>query len=118
MPPSPGYAVERRAPLVPPPPWLLDLLDPPPPPRSESCRAPAAPDDAAARRLLGLVGLVAAAAEGKRNRVLFWAACRAAEAGLPERSAAVALEEAARAAGLASDEIRRTIASARRRAVA
>jgi hypothetical protein len=116
-PPSPGYAVMRRAPLSPPPAWLLGLLDPPPPP-ARLGPVPSSDIDAAARQLLALAGFVAIAPEGERNQRLFWAARRAAEAGMPERSAVVALEEAARAAGLPAKEARRTIASAQRRAAA
>ncbi len=49
-----------------------------------------------------------------RNDGLFWAACRAAEAG--DGAVLAELAIAARATGLADQEIRRTIASARRTA--
>ena len=61
-----------------------------------------------------LAAWVARLPEGNRNAGLFWAACRAAETGHPE--ALDALAEAAQTAGLPEDEIRRTIASARRSA--
>jgi Bifunctional DNA primase/polymerase, N-terminal len=57
---------------------------------------------------------VARLPEGNRNAGLFWAACRAAEAGTP--GALDALAEAAQTAGLPTQEIARTIASARRSA--
>jgi hypothetical protein len=110
VPPSPGYAVLQRAPLHPPPPWLLDLMDPPPAPRA-AWRPPTASgdlDEAAER----LVGFVASAPEGERNSRLYWAARCAAENGIPERSAAAALEEAATTTGLPKQEVARTIASA------
>ncbi len=47
-----------------------------------------------------------------RNDGLFWAACRAAEAG--DEAVLAGLAEAARTTGLAEREIRRTIVSARR----
>jgi len=49
-----------------------------------------------------------------RNDGLFWAACRAAEAG--DDAVLAGLADAARTTGLAEREIRRTIASARRTA--
>jgi Bifunctional DNA primase/polymerase, N-terminal len=52
--------------------------------------------------------------EGNRNDGLFWAACRAAEAG--DETVLAELAVAARAAGLTDREIGRTIASARRTA--
>jgi hypothetical protein len=55
---------------------------------------------------------VARLPEGNRNAGLFWAACRAAEAGNPH--ALDALAEAAQTVGLPAQEIVRTIASARR----
>jgi hypothetical protein len=55
---------------------------------------------------------VARLPEGNRNGGLFWAACRAAEAGNPH--ALDALAQAAQTAGLPAHEITRTIASARR----
>ena len=62
---------------------------------------------------VGLVRSVAAAEEGNRNNVLFWAACRAAEdgtLGLIEDQ----LLAAATSAGESEAKARRTIASARK----
>ena len=50
--------------------------------------------------------------EGNRNDGLFWAACRAAEAG--DETALAGIAAAARATGLPDREIGATIASARR----
>ncbi len=61
-----------------------------------------------------LAAWVAQLPEGNRNAGLFWAACRAAETTQP--GALDTLAEAAGTAGLPEDEIRRTIASARRSA--
>lgn len=58
----------------------------------------------------GLVGAVAAAAEGQRNRVLFWAACRALEDGADLEQE---LTDAARGIGLDDTEIMATLNSAR-----
>ena len=61
-----------------------------------------------------LARLVASKGEGGRNAALFWAACRAAEAGradvFPELAAA------AQSAGLPQREVARTLASAERTA--
>jgi hypothetical protein len=61
-----------------------------------------------------LARLVASKGEGGRNEALFWAACRAAEAGrtdvFPELAAA------AQSAGLSQREVERTLASAERTA--
>ena len=59
-----------------------------------------------------LADWVAQLPEGNRNAGLFWAACRAAETG--QHGALDALAGAAGTAGLPEEEIRRTIASARR----
>ncbi len=59
-----------------------------------------------------LAGWVARLTEGNRNDGLFWAACRAAEAG--DDTTLGRLAEAARQAGLGGREITATIASARR----
>lgn len=63
-----------------------------------------------------LAGWVAALPEGNRNAGLFWAACRLAEAGLPEPDTHTILEPAATAAGLEPREITSTIRSAHRAA--
>ena len=59
-----------------------------------------------------LAGWVARLTEGNRNDGLFWAACRAAEAG--DDTVLGQLAQAAREAGLGGREITATIASARR----
>ncbi len=61
-----------------------------------------------------LAGWVARLTEGNRNDGLFWAACRAAEAG--DDTTLGRLADAARQAGLDGREITATIASARRTA--
>lgn len=57
---------------------------------------------------------VAARGEGERNRGLFWAACRMAEAGTPLDTAHGSLGPAAERAGLPSREVEVTIRSAYR----
>lgn len=61
-----------------------------------------------------LAGWVAALGEGERNRGLFWAACRLAEAGASPSSALDALGPAAEHAGLPPREVLVTIRSAYR----
>ncbi len=61
-----------------------------------------------------LAGWVAGRGEGERNRGLFWAACRLAEAGTPPDVTLDALGPAAEHAGLGSREIMATIRSAYR----
>jgi Bifunctional DNA primase/polymerase, N-terminal len=62
----------------------------------------------------GLAGWVARLGEGNRNAGLFWAACRALEAG--PATSLDPLADAARRAGLGDREIRATLASARKTA--
>ncbi|QBE49675.1 bifunctional DNA primase/polymerase [Leucobacter triazinivorans] len=61
-----------------------------------------------------LAGWVAGRGEGERNRGLFWAACRLAEAGTSPDATLEALGPAAEHAGLGSREIMATIRSAYR----
>lgn len=61
-----------------------------------------------------LAGWVAGRGEGERNRGLFWAACRLAEAGTPPDATLEALGPAAEHAGLGAREIMATIRSAYR----
>lgn len=61
-----------------------------------------------------LAGWVAGRGEGERNRGLFWAACRLAEAGTPPDATLDALGPAAAHAGLGAREIMATIRSAYR----
>ena len=80
-----------------------------PPQRKPPAARP--PGHASAARL---AAWVAQLPEGNRNAGLFWAACRAAETRQP--GALDTLAAAAETAGLPENEIRRTIASARRNA--
>jgi hypothetical protein len=63
----------------------------------------------------GLVRTVAGAAEGQRNRILFWASCRAVEKGVIDQIEDE-LVDAALTNGLTETAARRTVASARRAA--
>lgn len=65
-----------------------------------------------------LAAWLAVQPEGNRNRALFWAACRQAEAGIPPEQTRERLGAAAAHAGLDEREIAATIASAYRRATA
>ncbi|MFE2967863.1 bifunctional DNA primase/polymerase [Streptomyces sp. NPDC059340] len=87
------------------PPWLLRaLLTKPQRPVRQSYPRPES------RSLQGLVKFVADSTQGQRNSRLFWAACRAAEAGVEDAPAV--LLDAAVHAGLGEAEARSTIASA------
>ena len=87
---------------------LRDFLDPRPPKRVP--RIGAARVEDAAR----LAGWVAALGEGERNRGLFWAACRLAEAGVTTGATLDTLGPAAEHAGLPPGEVATTIRSAYR----
>lgn len=90
---------------------LRNLLAPPQPGR----RWPSRPRDADAGRSGERLGTwLAGQPEGNRNRALFWAACRQAEAGIPADRTRDALGPAAAGIGLADREIEATINSAYR----
>ncbi|WP_395638259.1 bifunctional DNA primase/polymerase [Pseudolysinimonas sp.] len=107
--PSTGkpYTWASRPP-VPLPASVVALLRPVEPPKR------AAPAGRTERKALHLAEFVSTRTEGNRNAALFWAACRAAEAGLSS-DAFDLLEAAASVVGLTDSEIAKTIASARRR---
>jgi hypothetical protein len=63
----------------------------------------------------GLATWVAGRGEGERNRALFWAACRAAETGIPADQLHAVLGLAGEQAGLTAREVATTIRSALRR---
>jgi hypothetical protein len=114
--PAAGLPVLSNAPLAAWPEWLLAEFRPKPQP-------PKAPESTIAPNgdgwLRGLVRVVAAADEGYRNSILFWASCRAGEAvryGKADESFITeVLLEAARHAGLPEQEAARTIQSGVRR---
>ncbi|WP_432000385.1 bifunctional DNA primase/polymerase [Streptomyces sioyaensis] len=87
---------------------LLDLLLAPPPSAHRESPPGVPPQHAAA-----LIRFVRTSPDGQRNARLFWAACRAHEAGLGQELAA-RLTKAARDTGLSAQEARATIASAAR----
>ncbi len=87
---------------------LRDFLDPRPEPAFRHTGATRAED---AERL---AGWVAALGEGERNRGLFWAACRLAEAGVAPAVTLDALGPAAEQIGLPPREVFTTIRSAYR----
>lgn len=90
---------------------LLALAAPPPaPPRGPEDAAPRHP---AEKRAAALVRFVLDSQEGERNGRLFWAACRAYDAGLGD-ALAPALVTAAVHTGLSEREAAATVASAGR----
>ena len=88
---------------------LRNFLDPRPAPSFRRTGAETRAQDAER-----LAGWVAALGEGERNRGLFWAACRLAEAGASPASALDTLGPAAEHAGLPPREVFVTIRSAYR----
>jgi hypothetical protein len=117
-----GFACHDHEPPAPWPPWLLAaLLAALKTPRPVETHHTGPPPAEVA--IAGIVRSVATAAEGKRNAVLFWAACRLFERGVHQAEAERLLLPAAAAAGHTSaiekKEDRRSISSAYRgRAVA
>jgi hypothetical protein len=113
--PAAGLSVDTPRSLAPWPDWLRQAVARPrPAPRAATSGLAAVGD----RWLAALIRKVADAHEGSRNNILFWAGCRlrdAARAGkIGESFGAAALAVAATRAGLPSDEVERTIASALR----
>jgi hypothetical protein len=88
---------------------LRDFLDPRPEPVPHRVRGPLRSEDA--ERLATWVGM---RVEGERNRGLFWASCRLAEAGLSLPEMVDALAPAGEQAGLPPREVETTIRSAYR----
>jgi hypothetical protein len=112
--PSAGFPVLSDAALAPWPDWLLVEFRPKPKPTSS-----VADFHAGDGWLRGLVRTVATAAEGERNSILFWAACRGGEAVRDGKAAEAfvvdVLVEAAKHAGLPEPEAHRTIQSGMQR---
>jgi hypothetical protein len=115
--PASGFEVLSTAPVVAWPSWLLAELLP-----KKTDAVPISrevQDTLSDRRLRGLVRLVAGAPEGRRNQILFWAACRLAgshaETNITEAFAREVLVDAAQRSGLGVAEAQRTIQSALRR---
>lgn len=92
-------------PVATPPRGLRELLRPTPRPSSPNRHSNSNGD--------ALLSTVAAAMEGNRNNVLYWAACRAVEGGLIDQIEDE-LVAAAMSAGANETKARRTVASARR----
>ena len=88
---------------------LREFLDPRPEPAAHRARGPVRSEDA--KRLADWVSM---RAEGERNRGLFWASCRLAEAGLSLPEMVDALAPAGERVGLPPREVVTTIRSAYR----
>ena len=95
------------------PAWLRALADGPR--REEPHTGGRLSPSRAVALVAALYRVVAAATEGERNALLFWASCRAAEHGVDRDAAAEILLSAALKAGLPEHEARATIASGIRR---
>lgn len=104
---EPGTRQHRFAAV---PPELLALLEPPSAPQEARHRGSRHP---AERRASALVRFVLDSREGERNGRLFWAACRAYDAGVGD-ALAPALVTAAVHIGLSEREAAATVASAGR----
>jgi Bifunctional DNA primase/polymerase, N-terminal len=110
-----GLACHDQSLPAPWPAWLRGALAPPRRAEAAPHRTHVAPVDTA---ISGIVRRVADAREGERNSVLFWAACRLLERGIPRRDVEALLLPTAINIGLTEMEARRTITSAEERAVA
>jgi Bifunctional DNA primase/polymerase, N-terminal len=115
--PASGFPVLSDAPLATWPDWLLAALSP----KLHSATAMSSPGTVYGGDgwLRGLARSVGTATDGHRNRVLFWASCRAGaavrEGKATENFVVDVLLEAARRAGLPRLEAQRTIQSGMRR---
>jgi hypothetical protein len=122
--PAAGFPVLEDGGIQPWPEWLMPLLAPPAQAVPISRRALDARDlRPTLHRALGIIRAVALAGEGERNKMLFWATCRARDmvvAGELDHDAGVqvleALRDAGAHAGLTQREIDRTITSGMRAA--
>jgi hypothetical protein len=120
--PAAGLPVLCEGPIAPWPEWLIEALNPPPPlPTLRRKFTGRVNTPIALNKCLGLTRVVAQAMEGDRNRVLFWAACRAKAmliAGELDQAAGTQIMEtlhaAALHAGLTARETALTIRSALR----
>ncbi|WP_062984614.1 bifunctional DNA primase/polymerase [Nocardia anaemiae] len=101
------YEWVNDAPIAPLPEHLRSKVEYPEPVRPQWVATPAG-------RMDGLVRAVAEAVPGKRNQVLFWAACRAIEQGA-DQAVLDLLRAAALTCGLDEVEVERTLRSAERR---
>jgi hypothetical protein len=107
---APGTADIAPAPA---PAALLRLAAPPVPPEERQPKHAAGPRHPAEKRAAALVRFVLDSREGERNGRLFWAACRAYDAGVGD-VLAPALVTAAVHTGLGEREAAATVASAGR----
>jgi hypothetical protein len=112
--PAHNCAVENPGTIAPWPDWLLSEFRPKPQPPRTAAEIVSRGDG----WLRGLVRIVAKATEGQRNRILFWASCRAGEAVRDGKAAEDfvidVLIEAANHAGLPEREAKSTIRSGMR----
>ena len=104
------YEWRHRHPIADLPAWVAHRVNPPPLPLP---RIPARTGGDAGQKLAALADHVTAQGEGRRNDVLFWAACRAVEEG--NTAGLAQLVNAAVTAGLPHAEACRTVSSAVRR---
>ena len=109
---SAGFPCLDESPPAPWPAWLTATIWPPAPPAPPRRTERPQDDDAAVG---GILRALSIAAEGGRNSVAFWAACRLRERGIGRGEAESMLLPAATAAGLDRAEVRATLASAWRR---
>lgn len=105
------YGWVNELPIAPAPKWVAELLAPRPAPTPRRFTDSSA--GSSTRREQALLDTVLAAQPGQRNNVLFWAACRATEAGFDLNP----LVQAAVSIGLTETEAFRTTASAAGRMV-
>jgi hypothetical protein len=107
-----GLECLDHSPPAPWPAWLRRRVEPPVAPPAAERDAWSGDPDAGLR---GLLDKLAGAAEGGRNDMLFWAACRLFSRGLKAGEVEALLVPIAVSTGLADPEARRTIASAANR---
>lgn len=91
------------------PTWIVEALKPRPKPVLAYERKESGGD------VGKLADFVANAGKGDRNNKLFWAACRAAEAGQLDSNGKALLQSAAQSVGLDKIEVEKTIESAEKR---